>query len=394
MEFNKLTQKLLAQGYTVDNYPKEVKLPGGVFGKTPLENIYGGFEYQRYYSDGFTYMTGCGKQVKGINVIDDMSYIIEWSHENDNPVIRCPYDKEACEQNNPILHGTALNGGLCTMCFCECHRTDKTYSYENSIEQANDLRDKEKERKYKEYSDKHHGRVCRRHMYYSERTKEWALKYNPKKCAIECHSHGGFCPIRNKAIDKKKGNVYYDLKISTIRKDDTLFNGDKITTITKGIRFFDKPASMDICKDFIKLESKEIYDKYYWNHASTIKMFDKDFEFEIINVRAESKPSRDLMQDLEDIKAGILIVHESDRIKREKANKKLDKEQRLEVRKKKIIKKVLKDGYDSLEYSDTRFITKNGLEDEIEEAIIKKNQEQRQEERMEQMELSDFISTP
>ena len=42
-EYNLLTQALLAAGYTVDNFPTDkVKLPGGCYGKSPLENIYGG----------------------------------------------------------------------------------------------------------------------------------------------------------------------------------------------------------------------------------------------------------------------------------------------------------------------------------------------------------------
>lgn len=388
MEYNKLTQKLLSEGYTVDHYPKEVKLPGGVFGKNPLENIYGGFEYQRYYSDEFTYRTGCGKHVKGIKVIDSMGFMgVEWCHENDNPVIRCPYDKAECKLNNPLLHGMC-GGGLCVQCYCECHQTEEPYDYENSLEKADKERREEMERKYREYSEKHHGRICREHMYYSERTREWKLSYSPRKCASDCCSNG-FCRIRNKEIDKKKGNVYYNLKISTIRKDGTLFDGEKVTSITKGIRFFDKPASMDICKDFVKIQSEEIREKYYWNEASTRKIWDKNFEFEILNIRAESRPSRDLMQDLVDIREGILIVHESDRIKREKEAKRNAKKKRLEIKKQKIIRKVAKNGYDSLDYSETKFISKNDIDDEVEEAITK--QEEAEKDKPIQMELSDFI---
>lgn len=389
MERNKLTQRLLSEGYTVERYPKEVKLPGGVYGKNPLENIYGGFKYQKYYSDEFTYITGCGKHVKGIEVIDGMGYMgVEWCHENDNPIIRCPYDKADCELNNPLLHGTH-GGGLCIQCYCECHQTEEVYDYENSIEKANKERYEEIERKYQEYSEKHHGRICRNHMYYNERTKEWRLDYAPQKCKSVCYSQNRFCPIRNKPIDKKKGNVYYDLKTSTIRKDGTLFDGEKIVSITKGIRFFDKPVSMDICKDFIKLQSDEIGKKYYWNKASTKKIWDKDFEFEILNIRAESRPSRDLMQDLADIREGILIVHESDRIKREKEAKRNAKKKRLEIKKQKIIRKVAKNGYDSLDYSEMKFISKNDIGDEVEEAITK--QEEAEKDKPIQMELSDFI---
>ena len=39
-EYNLLTQALLAAGYTVDNFPTDkVRLPGGCYGKSPLENM-------------------------------------------------------------------------------------------------------------------------------------------------------------------------------------------------------------------------------------------------------------------------------------------------------------------------------------------------------------------
>lgn len=393
MEYNKLTQKLLSEGYTVDNYPKEVRLPGGVYGKNPLENIYGGFEYWRYYSDEFVYKTGCGKHVKGINVIDNMGYKIEWSHENDNPVIRCPYDKAECELNNPLLHGEH-GSSLCFQCWCECHRTDETYNYETSIEKAKKEREDDRQRRYQEYSDKHHGRVCRNHMYFTEKSREWKLKYEPYNCVKDCHSV--FCPIRQKEIDKKKGNVFYDMKTCVTRQDGTLFDGEKIINITKGIRFFERPVSMDICNDFIKLQSEEIYRKHYWNHGTTMKMINKTYEFEILNIRAESRPSRDLMQDLQDIQDGITIIHESDREKRQKEKKKQCREDAQQKKIKKLEKKILEVGYPNLHKGSIDKVHADkwlgGARIAQLEAERKKKLKQAQE-KPKQMQLSDFIAT-
>ncbi len=135
----------------MDNFPTDkVRLPGGCYGKSPLENIYGGFEYVRGYSDNFVYKTGCGLYVKGRNVIGNMSTAgIDWCYENDNPVIRCPYDKPDCPQNDPKLYGTQ-GGGLCIQCWCVCHRTKDDYSYNASVEKKNDERLEEEKRKYKE----------------------------------------------------------------------------------------------------------------------------------------------------------------------------------------------------------------------------------------------------
>ena len=43
---------------------------------------------------------------------------------------------------------------------------------------------------------------------------------------------------------------------------------------------------------------------------------------EITNIRAAQREGRDLLQDLEDIKAGITVVHESDAQKRASEEKK------------------------------------------------------------------------
>ena len=51
-------------------------------------------------------------------------------------------------------------------------------------------------------------------------------------------------------LDKKRGNVFYDVKISYLRNDlnGTLFEGQVDTQIIKGKKLFDHPVSMDICK--------------------------------------------------------------------------------------------------------------------------------------------------
>lgn len=133
-KYNKLTKRLLAEGYTAENYPKDkVHIAHGCYAKNPLDNIYGGFEYNRNYCDAFIYKTGCGMFVKGINVLSSMGFMgEEWCHENDNPVIRCPYDKAQCPKNDSRLHG--ICGSLCIQCWCVCHKTDETYDFEQSFE--------------------------------------------------------------------------------------------------------------------------------------------------------------------------------------------------------------------------------------------------------------------
>jgi|GEM_PF-528649 len=345
--YNLLTQELLAAGYTTDHHPDYVKVCTSRWGEDPLENLAGGFEYLRWYRDQFVYQTGCGKHVMGSKVLSNMAYMhVLWVHENNNPVVHCPYNKSNCEKNDERLQGL-YGGGLCTQCWCVCHRTLEEYDYENSIEKANKQKRQDQERKYQEYSDAHNGRICYHHMYFDERSRSWSLRYLPEVCVHDCHSN--FCPILNRELDTKRGNVYYDLKRIRIRNDGTIFDGEEIVSIEKGIRFFKKPVSMDICRAFIKLQSNEIHKKFWRNEGSTKQLFDKSFQVQIMNIRAESRPSRDLMQDLADIRDGIEIFHSSDLLKQKKNEK---RQSRLERRQKAISrleKKLLQIGYTGLE---------------------------------------------
>ena len=353
--YNKLTKQLLAEGYTTDNYPKDkVHIAGGCYSRNGnlLDNIYGGFEYNRIYCEEFTYKTGCGMHVKGKNVLDSMGFMDEeWCHENDNPVIRCPYNKPECPDNDSRLHGTR-GGGLCIQCWCVCHRTDEPYDFEHSFEKAEKERKEEMDRKYQEYSDAHNGRICDRHMHYDERTREWHLNYEPSACAKLCYSQNGYCPILGKQLSHKRGNVYYDLKISVVPdmrdKQISMFDKDKYVSIEKGRRFFDKPCSMDICEAFVKVQKDEISYQYGVNH-SWEKFINPTWEFEILNIRAESKVSRDLMQDLQDIKEGIEIYHASDEEKRTKEQKHEKREVAKQKRIEKLEQRILQIGYGNME---------------------------------------------
>lgn len=355
MEYNKLTKKLLAEGYTAENFPKDkVHIAGGCYSRNgnPLDNIYGGFEYNRIYCEAFIYKTGCGMHVKGSNVLSSMGFMgEEWCHENDNPVIRCPYDKGECPKNDSRLHGTR-GGGLCIQCWCVCHRTDEPYDFEHSFEKAEKERKEERDRKYQEYSDAHNGRICERHMYYDERTREWHLRYEPSSCAKLCYSQNGYCPILGKQLSHKRGNVYYDLKTSVVPdmrdKQISMFDKDKHVSIEKGRRFFEKPCSMDICEAFVKVQADEIAYQYGVNH-SWEKFINPSWEFEILNIRAEAKESRDLIQDLQDIKAGIKITHASDLEKNEKIRKHERREKETQRRIAKIEKRILEIGYCNME---------------------------------------------
>jgi len=349
-EYNKLTKELLSQGYTIDRFPDYVQINSSRLpGSDPLNNIAGGFVYKRDYVARLTYKTGCGMYIKGENVLNDMSYMgIDWSRENDCPVIRCPHDKSQCPDNDPLLYGRHGND-YCFQCWCACYKTDESYEYEISLEKARADRQAEKKKKYNDYVSSHNGRVCQNHMSYKESINDWVQHYYPSQCAQWCPAGlGGYCPIRGRELSKKRGNVYYDLKTSYVRRDGTLFDGEVIIHIEKGIRYFNHPVNIDICEAFVKLQSDDIFEKHKYK-VSTKQIFDNTFTAEILNIRAESKPSRDLMMDLQDLNAGITVSFSADGEKEKKEQKRERRQKMQDAKIARLEKKIIEVGYENMD---------------------------------------------
>nr|WP_300658735.1 hypothetical protein [uncultured Acetatifactor sp.] len=118
-------------------------------------------------------------------------------------------------------------------------------------------------------------------------------------------------------LDEKKGNVFYDVKIRRQRSDldGTLFEGQADTSITRGWKLFSHPVGMDICRACAKLCRDKIEWKVRMEYSSELfhaEYYGKEFSVEVLDIRAERRESRDLMQDLEDIRSGIRVAHASD----------------------------------------------------------------------------------
>lgn len=123
-EYNALTKKLLAEGYTADHYPDHVQIAAGQTGNHPLQNLSGGFEYKPWYADEIVYQTGCGRYFRGFDVISDMHYMgTLWSHENGNPLIKCPESKGNCPKNDQRLWENGQ--GMDKYFWCVCHQTEE-----------------------------------------------------------------------------------------------------------------------------------------------------------------------------------------------------------------------------------------------------------------------------
>lgn len=231
-------------------------------------------------------------------------------------------------------------------------------------------------------------------MYYNERTKEWNLIYEPKSCASLCYSKDGCCPILGKKLSRKRGNVFYDLKTSGIRQQEgeqiSIFDGEPWVHIRKGIRYFKKPCSIDICEAFVKLQSSQILEDYNINHSFE-KWIDPTWTVEILNIRAESRPSRDLIQDLEDLKNGIFISYDEEGEKQKKQRKRERREKAVKKKVERLEKKIIETGYENLEpYSLDKIHTDKWLDRERIEELQNIRQQKIKEEQEKPVQLSIF----
>ena len=404
--YNELTKRLLAEGYTADNHPNYV-YPGRTCQskEDPLNNMDGGFEYYRWYVYQKAFRTPCGLMCKGTSCMTSLAMDgVEYSFENDMPTVHCPYYKCDCELNDKRL----LQGESSPIKdWCNVHMVDEEYQYEGSLEAELKLWDDQIRRDKISFALQHNGRVCENHMYYDRDKEEWVMRYNPCDCGKSgCNGYWGqklvegklICPILGRPLDKAKGNVYYDIK-KTYRRydlDGTLFEGQIDTEIEKGIRFFEHPVSMDICKNVVKLCQDEIRWKVNSNYHSELffaEYHGRYFKIEILNIRAEQKESRDLLQDMEDIRNGIRVYHASDS---EKSEKKFKSEKRQKAKEKKIAaleKRVLEIGYGNMESFEQNKVCKYLDFDRIDELeAIREQKIAEVQNKPQQLTLADFLN--
>lgn len=387
---NLLTRRLLEAGYTLENYPDYVTVDVPFAQEKTLDNYHGGFTFQRWWIFEQTFRTPCGMLCKGLKCHSGMGYMgIDWTFENDMAMVSCPYDKKDCKLKHEYLQQHKV-----LRFWCEVHMTDEEYHYEGSVENALKLHDDEVRGKEVNFSLQRQGRVCRRHMRFNKDTQEWEMHYDPYVCGQErC---GGMCPVLGYRLDRKKGNVFFDVKKTYLRRDleGTLFEGQVDTSIVKGQRLFDHPVSMDICRVCVTLCQDRIRDKVkskYFRELFFAEYEGKEFSVQVQNVRAEHREARDLMQDLEDIRNGIQVEHASDLEKR-KTEQKREKRRKLhEEAVKRLEKKLLETGYGQLaEYSvDKRHADKWLGEERI--AQLEQRRKELEKEKLEQPVQMSFL---
>lgn len=305
---NKLTERLLAEGWTQDQTPP---------GCRPWNQWHGGWEYDYRSRLGTVFETPCGLLYKR-EELSHSGYMafkgVDWTEENDCMTVLCPiYDMEGpCPLNHPLLQNSVCGCRGEGLHFCAVHQSDKEWSPERSAQAVIDAQNAEMERRWEEFSRKRNDRVCRHQSKYNRRTKKWTICYWPEECRYGCT----YCTILQKPIDNsKKGKVFYD-EIRRIRIEGEGLFPDKVeTVIRKGIPLFEKPRPMAICEAIAKYGLSHVKWRLRMANHSLLYFHHGNLTIEYVNFRAEKTAGRDLLQDLDDVANGIRVIHEADQRK-------------------------------------------------------------------------------
>ena len=65
-EYNALTKRLLAEGYTADRHPDHVRVDVSTWEKKTLDNFYGGFTYERSMSRPLRLPAACSVKASSV----------------------------------------------------------------------------------------------------------------------------------------------------------------------------------------------------------------------------------------------------------------------------------------------------------------------------------------
>lgn len=350
MELNKLTQRLFAEGYTKDRHPDYVK------DWTYQSEFYGGFEYTNERKNSMVFSTPCGLLIKGSYWNGTMGYMgVTWSLENDNPTIRCPYSKIGCSLNHELLRDHAVG----PLVECACHEVTVPYDHNRSWDIISEEAGAVQEDLFETYMKKMKGRVCREHCHFDRQKQQWRQIYGPiHVCAQRRCS---FCSILQKELSQSRGNVFYDVKISTKISGEGFFPDEYPVQIIKGKKFLEHPASMDICRIIARWFQREIIEREkdrYSRELFFAKYHGQYFHLEIFNIRAERRETRDEAQDLAEREAGYTVIHASDRDGALREAKRIQRQKSLQARIRRLLAAITQQGMDGLDVSDRRRITR------------------------------------
>lgn len=348
-ELNALTKRLYAQGFTRENHP------AGVYW-----NDYQNLGYKLEVLLGFTWETPCGLLIQGESdsgrslAFGDTSYGGVWyCPENDNPLLRCPFDRKSCTH---VPKGFPVTE-------CPCHRTSKPYCYDESVEKVTKERDREWRRQYMEITG---GSYCA--CVVDSNGYEGGLvevKYDVDRC-IQCGCKNTVCVLRKQERDLRRSNVFYDVRRTWVTRIG--FLEETKTEITKGLKVFKRPVARTDAELWLQIKQADfnpLHDKSVIHNPKMTRedrqqqFFSKmhrrygeydyfEFRYEVENIRIASHEQRDLLQDLRDVAEGIEVVHAVD-LDRAKAAEKREARRRRRELKTRISEKKRRAGTPAME---------------------------------------------
>ena len=201
MEQNQLTRDLYAAGYTREDHPSFVYW-------SDWQNF--GYLFEALLK--FTWETPCGLLVdgksdlgRGLACSDASFQGIDYCPENDNPLLRCPYEHKDCPHS---IRGFPVP-------LCPCHTTGKRYSFEQSVEKVEIERS---ERQHRQYTEITGGVYCACVVgcngYEGGRVE---VKYDVEQC-IRCRCQNPVCVIRKQKRDLSRANIFYDVRRTWITR--------------------------------------------------------------------------------------------------------------------------------------------------------------------------------
>lgn len=271
-----------------------------------------------------------------------MSYMgIDWRLENNNSVHACPYKKADCALNHEYLRRST--GHKHNIVQCAFRFSNNVYDYNRSYEKVWDEYRAIQEQKKKEFfsrlkwnPDATTHCAC---IKWDDVKQEWYARHDPWDCVHGCYERE-ICVLTGKRLDGKRGNVYYDVKITRVIHDGSFWDGQNTVNIIKGRRMLDNPKPMAICEAYAKL-CKNWIDEREKSRFFRELFFNKDMMVEVVNIRAECRDTRDLLQDLRDAREGIKVFHASDLQKAAKQAKRERIQKRKEARQKRKEKRFI-----------------------------------------------------
>lgn len=359
-ELNILTRQLLAEGWKSEDTPP---------GTHPYVDYYGGWTYTGDTIRSMVWETPCGLLAEGQHFANGyMSYNgVDWKPENGNPVIACPkFPSEPCPLRDSLLtsQGYTLHSDD-VVYQCACHRTDRPYTYEGSVDEAYDQVWKEADELWEIFKAQHKGRVCRYQSHYGRTAKTWRTFYDPMDCT---HMACTYCDVLAKEIDRRKGNVFYDLRRSWTEKGVGLFPDQQKVRMEKGCKLLKKTTSLTICEAIVKYGRRSIDARITSRYHHEL-FCDKTLKIELLNLRFARVDTRDIVQDLQDTANGIEVIHAADTLKAAKEQKRARRAAAKAQRIRKAEKMLLTFGWEGLDGLWKRRVEKLLDVDRIDELI-------------------------